>query len=195
MNLILLPLKFLYFNFYFITMKKAFYLLLLVAILGFSSISCTGSEGNEVTTSPEKIEDNQKKDKDSTKAFEIGDKIKLGDYVVKVTKIEDPYKEENEFSQPESGNRFVAVEVYYENPTEDKTLSYNPFDWTLYDSEGYTYEQAFTASKDPSLSSGTLNSKGKVKGWVTFEVGKKAKGFKIQFTPDWLSNDNVEIEL
>jgi len=41
----------------------------------------------------------------------------------------------NEFITPKSGDRFVAVQVLYENVGSDP-YAYNPFDWKLTDSSG-----------------------------------------------------------
>lgn len=172
-----------------------------VAIFGAIVLSgCDGSSGTPQGTAPEKV--NQSADQSATtqdapkqQIFKIGDAIKLGDYVVTVTQITDPYKAKNPYLQPDKDKRLVAVEVLYENGTKDKSLDYNPLDWKMFDSQGYNYDSGFTESKDPQLNSGALNPGGKVRGWITYEVSTDAKDFKMQFTPNFLSNDNVEVQL
>lgn len=171
--------------------KKAKALLILVGLAGFILTACNGTSGTKQSTESEKVDGDESSDQET---YAIGDKIKLGDYVIKVEGMEDPYNESNEFLQPDAGNRYVTVEVLYENPTDDKNIDYNSWDWTLFDSDGYNYDPSFVG-KDPDLSSGTLNPGGTVRGWVTFEVRSESTNFKIQFTPSWLSNDNVEIVL
>lgn len=169
-------------------------LLLVVVFLS----GCSGSSGIPQGTQPEKINTDistTEESKIEAQVFKLGETIRLGDYVVSVSKMEDPYKAQNQYTQPDSGNRFVAVEVVYENGTTDKSLDYNPFDWKLFDSEGYGFESSFMADKEPRLSSGTLNPSGKVRGWLTFEVPQESKDFKLQFTPNFWDNDNVEILL
>ncbi len=169
-------------------------------VLGIILLSgCSGSERTSQGTQPEKIDTNNqaegKVEQPKSQIFKIGDSIKLGDYMVSITKTEDPYKSKNQFMNPKASNRLVAVEVTYENNTKDKSIDYNPFDWKLFDSQGYNFQTGFTDSKEPTLSSGTLNPGGKVRGWVTFEVPNDSKQFKMQFTPSFLSNDNVEVQL
>jgi len=162
---------------------------------------CSGSTGTPQGAAPEKVDkatDQTAADKSTPKQqqlFKINDEIKLGDYVVSVIGKEDPYKAKNQFMQPKAGNRLVAVEVVYQNNNKDKTLDYNQFDWKIFDSKGYNFESGMTDSKEPQLSSGTLNPSGKARGWVTFEVPDESKDFKIQFAPSFLSNENVEVQL
>ncbi len=169
----------------------------LILVVSFLS-GCTGSSGTSQGTQPEKIETTANKteaDKKEKQDFKLGETVKLGDYIVSANKLENPYLEKNEFSQPAEGNKLVAVEVAYQNNTDDKTISYNPLDWNLFDGEGYSYEVSFMSSKEPSLNSGDLNPGSKVKGWITFEVQENSKDFKLQFVPNFWDNDNVEIKL
>jgi hypothetical protein len=173
-----------------------------IAILGSVILSgCSGSSGTSQGTTPEKVDtvSNQSAEKKTeakkTQIFKMGDSIKLGDYIINVTNIDNSYKAKNQYMQPKAGNKLVAIEVLYENNTTDKSLDYNPFDWKLFDSQGYNFESGFTEDKDPRLSSGTLNPGGKVRGWITFEVPTDSKDFKMQFAPSFLSNDNVEVQL
>jgi len=172
-----------------------------MAVLGAIILSgCSGSSGTPQGTAPEKVDQTASQstsaqDAPKQQVFKIGDSIKLGDYMVSVTQITDPYKAKNQYMQPEKDKRLVAVEVLYENGTKDKSLDYNPMDWKMFDSQGYNYDWGFTESKDPKLNSGTLNPGSKVRGWVTFEVPTDSKDFKMQFVPSFLSNDNVEVQL
>jgi len=87
---------------------------------------CTGSSGTPQGTQPQKIESQSATEtstaesKKETQKFKIGETIKLGDYIISVTNLEDPFLSKNEYFQPEAGNKLVAVEVSYENNTTDK---------------------------------------------------------------------------
>ncbi len=170
---------------------------LFAAVLVLSG--CSGATGTPQGAKPEKVDVSAQSDNKTVQkekeTFKLGDAIKLGDYVVTATKLEDPFKSKNQYLGPKAGNRLVAVEVLYENNTADKSLNYNPFDWKLSDSDGYKYDMGITDSREPRLSSGTLNPAGKVRGWITFEVPVAAKEFKLQFAPSMLSNDNAEVQL
>ena len=182
-------------------MKKNILLGSLATISVIVLSGCSGSSGTPQGTAPEKVNtassqsEENKTEVKKTQVFKMGDSIKLGDYTISVTKIDNLYKAKNQYMQPEVGNKLVAIEVLYENNTADKSLDYNTFDWKLFDSQGYNFESGFTDSKEPKLSSGTLNPGSKVRGWITFEVPNESKDFKMQFAPSFLSNDNVEVQL
>jgi hypothetical protein len=167
-----------------------------IAAFVVSLTSCGGAEGTKIETTGEKVADastEQSGHKDLS--FKLNDVIKLGDYVVTVTRVIDNAPASDEFSTPDAGKKFVAVEVLYENRTSDKTLDYNPFDWKLIDSDSYNYEMDGNTSKEPTLQAGTINPGQKARGWINFQTPKDAKQFKLQFQPSWLSNENVEIQL
>lgn len=180
-------------------MKKNIIYGIILIVISLSFSACTGTEGTPQSVKPEKVANNNSEKtvdkKKEVKLFQVGEDIKLGDYVISINNVENPYVEKNQYSKPGEGNKFIAVEVSYQNNTSDKTISYNPFDWKLFDGEGYNYESSWTASKKPDLSSGDINPGSKVRGWITFEVPIKSENFKIKFTPGFWDNANVEIKL
>lgn len=127
--------------------------------------------------------------------FNLGQDIKLGDFVVKVNKVAD-HKSTNQFMEPEKGNKLVAIEVEYYNPTQDKQFDANPMQWKLFDNEYYSYDHGIMVdSKTPKLHVTTVNPGSKVKGWVTFEIPESSKALKVQFQPEFFDNANIEISL
>lgn len=169
-------------------MKK---IILLLAI-ALPLMACSGTSGTKVDDNGTLITSSSSST--SVQSFKTGDKIQLGDYVVQVNSILDPYIETNEYSKPENENKYVSIDVSYTNNTSDKTISYNVYDWKLFDGDGYSYTNAYTTKK-PNLSSGDLNAGKLVRGWVTFEVPSESKNYTVQFQPNFLDNDNVEIKL
>jgi hypothetical protein len=127
--------------------------------------------------------------------FKLNEAIELGDYVVTVTKYHDNTPAPDELSKPEEGNKFITVEVLYENKKGTRQLEYNPFDWKLVDNDGYYYEVDFNIAKQPVLQSGALSIGQKSRGWITYQAAKTAGNFKLLFEPSGLHNSNVEIKL
>lgn len=173
---------------------------LLTATIVSILVSCGGAEGTKVQTTGEKITSTAPTEEAPVEKkglhFKLNETIKLGDYVITVTKVIDNAPAPDEFSTPENGKKFVVIEVLYENPTTDKQLTYNPFDWKLYDGDSYVYElDMMNNAKGPELQDGTLNPGQKVRGWITFQTAKNASNFKAQFQPDWFGEDNVEVQL
>lgn len=86
----------------------------------------------------------------------------------------------NQFINPKSGDRFVAVQVLYENTGTD-TYDYNPFDWKLSDSAGFSYDTTFSGI-GPELHAGTIQPGEKAQGYITYEVPTSSTGLKLKLT-------------
>ncbi len=180
-------------------MKKLVFILL--PIFAFMFLACSdGGEGTTQKTEPKAIveTEDEAKSKPVQRTFSVGEKVEFGDYIISVENVENPFIYTGEFSDfmsLDEGKKLVAVEVLYRNETDDKVLSYNPFDWTLYDSEGYSYTGWSMYSKEPELNAGNVNSGGQSRGWITFETLENSEGFTIQFSDTFLTSDNVMFEL
>ena len=109
---------------------------------------------------------------------------------VTVVSVDPNWANPNGFIEPSPGNRFVVVEILYENVGQDK-MSYNPFDWKLTDSNGFNYQQSYSG-KDPALNSGDLTPQEKARGFITFEVGQSAQGLVLKGT---LGDDTMQVPL
>lgn len=120
----------------------------------------------------------------------VGVPVPLTAATITVVSADPNYKDPNEFSQPKAGNRFVAVEVLYENGGTE-TVSYNPFDWKLTDSAGFSYQQNYSG-KEPALHSGDLAAGEKARGFITYEVPQSASGLALKLT---LGDDTMTVPL
>ncbi len=178
-------------------MKKELTILTILMITILFS-SCGGADGTLIDKTAQKINapttDNQAKARKDL-LFKLNETIQIGHYVITVTKFIDNVSAPDEFSTPDKGKKFTAIEVLYENRTNNKQLNYNPFEWKLIDSDGYNYEMDMNSVKEPNLHDGTLNPGQKARGWITFQSSKNSKNFKVQFQPSWVSNENVEVQL
>jgi len=121
---------------------------------------------------------------------EVGKPVTLNLARITVVSADLDYKSPDEFTQPKAGNRFVAAEVLYENTGEDK-LSYNPFDWKLSDSSGFSYDQGYSG-KGPELHSGDLAPGEKARGFITYEVPRTATGIRLKAT---IGDDSLTVPL
>ena len=84
----------------------------------------------------------------------------------------------------------MAVQVLYEN-TGSAPYDYNPFDWKLTDSAGFSYDSAFTEI-GPQLNSGTIQPGEKARGFITYEVPLSATGLQLRLTA---SGDTATVAL
>ncbi len=109
----------------------------------------------------------------------VGDALQLNGLTVPVVTADVNAKPANEFIKPKAGNRFVVVQVLYENTGTD-TVSYNPFDWKLTDSSGFSYNSTY-AGVDQELHSGDLASGKKARGYISYEVPQSASSLTLKF--------------
>lgn len=157
-------------------------------------ISCGSAQGKKIGDAGEKTEASSTTEASKDQAFKLNEIVQLGDYVITVTKAQNNVPAPDEFTSPEKGKKFVAIEVVYENKTS-RPIDYNPLDWQLIDGEGYSFDTDHNETKGVPLNSGTLNPGQKVKGWVNFSTTKESKDLKAQFTPSLISDNNVQIQL
>jgi hypothetical protein len=108
-----------------------------------------------------------------------------------VTLVAIDWNAKTDFLKPDKGDRYVAVRVLYEGIQDGS--SYNPFNWSAVDLEGFEHDTLLAGGKDPALaSSNDLPAGRKAQGWVTFEVPNNVHELEIvesQFGSDdlrWL---------
>jgi len=94
------------------------------------------------------------------------------------------YISDNEFLQPDSGKKFIAVLIRYENES-DQPITYNQFRFSIVDPLSARYEP-YLALKEPALGSGTLNPAKSVQGYITFEVPQSItlSDFSVHYETD-----------
>lgn len=132
-----------------------------------------------------------KKSTAAPEAAKVGDTIALkgndgSKLDVTVVKVVDPAKSSDEFTTPESGNRFVGVQFRLVN-TGSKAYSDSPSNGAqIADSQGQQFESTFAdITAGPSMSSDVkLRPGAKALGWIVFEVPKGSKAAIVQFTMD-----------
>jgi len=178
--------------------KSYFWVWIVSLILSVLVLQEYDINGNQTSFQDESIHEEYIEENVATYVtFNINEEIQIGDYIIQVSKILDPYNPKDVVYSPEKGNKFVAIEVIYKN-NSTSPFEYNAvIDWKLIDSEGYTYDFGLLpGGKEPLISYGTINPNGKVKGWLTFETLKESQNFSLQFDPlNQYTISNVEIKL
>ncbi len=151
------------------------------------------SKTTTTTASETETKSNYSKPETSSSEYTIGQRIKLGNYILIVKNFRD-FKSNDEFSQPKAGNKYVEADILIENGGSEP-IDYNILDFKLQDNEGYSYNTAFGGSSEPSLSAGTLQKGQKTRGFVSFEIPKKNKAEQLTYTPELFSDDQIIIKL
>ena len=150
--------------------------------------------------SPEVIQSNQgestqdsKNDTEAKESYAIGDEVKLGGTVVVVNSVEKSTG--SEWDQPKSGNEYVIVTVTIKN-RGDEQISYNPYDFSMQNSQGQITDTAFTTiDSDTALSSGNLASGGVVSGTISFEQPIDDPNLVLKYQPNLFSSQEIQFHL
>lgn len=108
----------------------------------------------------------------------VGQPMHLTGVDVTVVSVDPNAKGGNQYLQPKPGNRFVATQILYENTGSDP-YDFNPFDWNLTDSAGFSYNTTY-ADIGPELHSGKLAAGEKARGYITYEVPTSATGLTLK---------------
>ncbi|MCX5441144.1 DUF4352 domain-containing protein [Streptomyces sp. NBC_00063] len=170
--------------------------LLLAGLLPLTA-ACNGD--SDVTTTPNKKSDSQegkpaeKPAEDTAKNdAKTGDTITLkgmddgSQLDVTVVKVVDPAKSSDEFTTPESGNRFIGVQFKLVN-SGTKAYNDSPSNGAqVADKDGQQFDATFgDITAGPSMSSSVkLAPGGKALGWIVFEAPTKSKVTQVQFAMD-----------
>lgn len=166
-----------------------------VALLSLPLAACSGASG-VVTTADAKPGSSASEPAAASKApakhAALGDAIKIkgseagSEITVTMVKVAVSAKPSDEFSTPGAGNRFAAVQFVIKN---SGTIAYEdaPINGAkVIDAEGQQFDAALFASKAGVALPATvkLAPGSSAKGFLTFEVPKKAKLVGAQFSTD-----------
>jgi hypothetical protein len=108
----------------------------------------------------------------------VGQPMHLTGIDVTVVSADLNAKPGNVYLHPKPGNRYVAVQILYENTGSEK-YSFNQFDWKLTDSAGFSYDSTW-ADIGPELHSGELLAGEKARGFITYEVPTNGTGITLK---------------
>ncbi len=101
----------------------------------------------------------------------FGKRQSIGDDWFMTVGVPQVYQSTNEFSQPQTGHKYMAAQVLFEN-TSSTPSSYSVFDFKLKDTHNQSFNPTYFGGKEPELSSGgnTVEPGGKEQGYITFDV-------------------------
>jgi len=131
--------------------------------------------------------------KNKNPVFSIGEVITVSNKIEFSVEKAMVWTPNNEFIKPEDGNFFLTFLIYIKNignGSEDYNLLY----CSLKDSEGYTFSPT-GGGPNPVLSAGDLSSGEKVRGYVTFEVPRSAKGGYFIYLLSLWGKDKIVVKL
>ena len=168
--------------------KLSLVLIGFVSMFAFLSLACgsgttsnTGSKAGSSSTSSQA----------QPVIYKQADVVDVSGTRQSITEVKE-LTSDNEFYQPSSGMRYLAVMVNIEN-ISNKSQAYNPLYYKMMDKDGITYNEAYFADATPALSSGELQPTMKAKGYLVFEVpvGMATSNLEFQYSPIDFSSTQI----
>ena len=152
----------------------------------------SGSSGESTTTKVGEVEsaDSGESSSDETQVeekteYHVGDILKDGDVQI-VYVASGEYQEDNEYSQPEDGNKFIFIKLAFENQGDsDESVSYYSFEGYA---DGYNVDMHYT---DDDLSA-TLSPGRTTDGTLVFEVPEDAQEIEIEYETNFFTEDKIK---
>ena len=170
--------------------------LAIVIIIIFAAITGVDTDDPEKVGEAEKEQTTETQSKEaekpSSRTYKIGDEVKLEGKVLTVHSV-SPYTSKNQFIAPESGNKFVVVDITMRNDSGE-AFDFNFSEFKLQDNKDYTYDDAFT-DKEPSIGFEVIQPGQKFRGFLDYEIPKSNTPTKLIFTPGFLSLSQIIFEL
>ncbi|EJO5349015.1 DUF4352 domain-containing protein [Clostridium botulinum] len=152
-------------------------------------------ENVEKSTETDKKVQEENTETNGTKTFKVGDTIKLKNFKVRVNKV---YKVKgDEFSQPEAGNEFVAVDCSVENISNEQQMVSSITMFKVVDKDGRAFEESLIglgAAKAGQMD-GEIGPGRKLTGVYVVEVPKGTKGLELQLDSSFLLGGQVIVKL
>ena len=126
-------------------------------------------------------------------AFNVGDRVALGDWELIVHGVTDPF-EGDEFFSPEAGLRWVLVdaEVFY-NGAEPDVVS-TPLCFEVQDDQNRVHSETFVDNPIGILDGDIAPGAGR-RGGMVYELPADAAGLRLNFNCDLLATGSATINL
>lgn len=153
-----------------------------------SSASSTPTKVGEVeqaTATEQEVETDDVSTPETKSEYHVGDILKDGDMqIVYVSSGE--YTEDNEFMQPQEGNKYIFIKLAFENQgSSDTSVSF--FSFECY-ADGYSADAHYT---DDDLSA-TLSAGRTTEGVLVYEVPQDAQEIEIEYETNFITEEKIK---
>lgn len=131
------------------------------------------------------------KDKEEafSKEYTISESFDYMDEKITLLSVED-YVSDNEFIQPEEGNKIIKLTFEFENNSED-SMYVSMYDFEAF-ADGYSVEQVYL---DDEPLDATLSKDKKTKGAIYFEVPESAETISVEYMSNVWTDDKVKFKV
>jgi hypothetical protein len=176
-----------------------------LATLMAISLACGSSASPTLvaTSVPQSVDSGSQPQEQPTQApapvtqqiYNVGDVIAIGDHVLVVLGWENI--QPSDFSQPDAGKKFVAVEMLIVNNSQTAMSVSSLLQMSMKDDTGQKYDSDFMASTAINNAGidGELSPGEKVRGKVGFQVAENAQGLQFVFDASVFGTGKVFVNL
>ena len=165
-------------------------------LVGQVTTEPSGEEQATATTEPGPTEPSTEEPTEAAPTnYQVGDVISMGGVVMVVLGWDNPPGDD--FSKPDEGNVFVAVELILVNQSDSSISVSSMLQMELKDDTHQRYDVDFTASMaiDESSPDGEISPGERIRGKVGFQVPEDATGLVFVFDADVWGTGKVFVEL
>lgn len=177
-------------------MKKILLSMLTVSLITVSLVGCGSTKATAPATADQTSSSTKSTEKPKEEVkdmYSVGEEVALNNNKLIVTGIEK--SNGTKYEKPKDGKEFVIVNVTISNGGTDE-ISYNPFDFTMQNSQGQITNETFTTvNKDTALQSGKLASGGTVTGTIVFEQTKDDAGLILKYKSNMFSKEEIKVKV
>lgn len=182
--------------------RKKVVLFLIITIFLLVSLACGTSTSPKLvaTSAPSEVAGSKEEPKKSPapiiqEKFNVGDIVSIGDNVLVILGWENTPA--NDFSKPEEGKKFVAVELLLVNKSQSPISVSSMLQMNMKDDTSQKYAVDFMATTAINAGSvdGELAPGEKVRGKIGFQISDNAKGLQFVFDASIFGTGKVFVEL
>lgn len=146
------------------------------------SKSSAQSSQQSAQSSQQSEQSSEKSSNEENNVYKAGDTLDADGLKITMQKAEN-YTSNNEFMQPNNGNKFIRAYFVIENQSNtDKTVGASDFNCYA---DGTSCENKFFSEKEELTVIDTISKGRNAKGYVYYEVPANAKDIEIEYETSW----------
>lgn len=150
-----------------------------------STVSTSGSTASSSSSGSNSTASTASTAAKAPQHFKVGDQVKVGStYIVTVNSVKA--SQGDEIDQPKAGNQYMIVDVTVQNVSSSEQDFSSLLSFTLKDSTGQKYDQAFVSGA--TSPDGKIEPNDKLRGQLAYEVPTAQHGYTLGFEADILSS-------
>lgn len=172
----------------------AIVIIIIAAGAGGSDDTKKVGEVSQSTVADEQTKDNNSESSVQTEqaaseaqtVYHVGDILQDGDLKI-VYMSSGEYTSDNEFLQPAEGNKYIYIQLAFENTSDSNDVSVSMYSFECY-ADGYNVEMYYGG--EDTLSA-TLSAGRSTSGYLYFEIPESATDIEVEYETNFFTEDKI----